>query len=100
MAREARSSPPYPYSREKKALLARLKKIEGQARGLQRMIEEDRYCVELLQQLSALRAAANQVGLIILQNHIEGCVSDAIREQRGEPAIRELIGVLRKALQR
>ena len=74
----------YRYSKDKSALLARMKKIEGQARGVQRMIEEDRYCIDIVQQLTALSAAIDEVSLLILERHIEGCVADAIREQRGE----------------
>ena len=80
--------------------MARMKKIEGQAKGIQRMIEEDRYCIDIVQQLTALRAAADEVSLLILQGHIEGCVTDAIREQHGEEHIKELMETLRKAIKR
>jgi len=53
-----------------------------------------------VQQLSALSSAADEVALIILQNHIEGCVTDAIREQRGDDYIRELMATIRKAVKR
>jgi DNA-binding FrmR family transcriptional regulator len=88
----------YPYTRDKPSLLARLRKIEGQAKGIQRMIEEDRYCIDIAQQLTALSAAADEVSLLILQAHIEGCVTNAIREQRGEEHIKELVGTIRKAM--
>jgi DNA-binding FrmR family transcriptional regulator len=90
----------YLYSREKGSLLARMRKIEGQAKGIQRMIEDDRYCVDIVQQLSALSAAADKVALMVLQNHIEGCVADAIRQQQGDAYIKELMAVLRKAMRR
>jgi len=90
----------YRYSKQKDLLLNRLRKIEGQARGIARMIEEDRYCLDIVQQLTALSAAAQEVSLLVLQDHIEGCVADAIREQRGEAAIQELMDVLRKAIRR
>ncbi len=90
----------YRYSQDKLALLARLKKIEGQAKGIQRMIEENRYCIDIIQQLSALGAAADEVALLILQDHIEGCVVDAIREQHGEEHIKELMETIRKAMKR
>jgi DNA-binding FrmR family transcriptional regulator len=90
----------YRYSAKKDVILARMKKIEGQAKGVTRMIEEGRYCVDIVQQLNALSAAADEVSLLILQSHIEGCVSDAIREQRGEEVIDELMGVIRKAIRR
>ena len=90
----------YAYFKDKDKLLARMRKIEGQAKGIQRMIEEDRYCVDIVQQLSALTAAADEVALMVLESHIEGCVSDALREQRAEPHIKELIAVLRRVMKR
>ncbi len=90
----------YRYTEEKASLLARMKKIEGQARGIQRMIEEDRYCIDIIQQLTALCAAAGEVSLLILGSHIEGCVADAIREQHAEGHVKELIGTIRKAMKR
>ena len=90
----------YQYTKEKSSLLARMKKIEGQAKGIQRMIEEDRYCIDIVQQLTALSAASDEVALLILEKHIEGCVADAIREQHGEAHIKELMGTIRKAIKR
>ncbi len=90
----------YRYSKDKDSLLARLKRIEGQARGVQRMMEEGRYCVDVVQQLNALSAAVDEVALLVLQDHIEGCVSDAIREGAGEERIHELMGVIRRAVRR
>ena len=90
----------YRYTKDKSFLLARMRKIEGQAKGIQQMIEDDRYCIDIVQQLSALSAATDEVALLILQGHIEGCVTDAIREQHGEGHIRELMGTIRKAMKR
>ena len=90
----------YRYTKDKPALLARMKKIEGQARGVQQMIEDDRYCIDIVQQLTALSAAVDEVSLIILQNHIEGCVTDAIREQHGKAHIEELMATIRKTIKR
>lgn len=89
---------PYRYSKDKEALLKRMKRIEGQARGIQRMIEEERYCVDIVQQLTALSSATNEVSLKILESHIEGCVSTAIREGHADHHIRELMTALRKAI--
>ena len=88
------------YTKDKSSLLARMKKIEGQAKGIQRMIEEDRYCIDIVQQLTALSAAIDEVSLLILESHIEGCVTDAIREQHGEGHIKELMETIRKAMKR
>ena len=90
----------YRYTKDKSSLLARMKKIEGQAKGIQRMIEDDRYCIDIVQQLTALCAAADEVSLLILEGHIEGCVADAIREQRGEAHLKELMATIRKAMKR
>ncbi len=90
----------YRYTRDKSSLLTRMKKIEGQAKGVQRMIEDDRYCIDIVQQLTALSAAVDEVSLLILQSHVEGCVTDAIREQHGEEHIKELMETMRKAMKR
>jgi len=90
----------YRYSKDKSSLLARMRKIEGQAKGIQQMIKDGRYCIDIVQQLSALSAATDEVSLLILESHIEGCVADAIREQHGEGHIKELMETLRKAMRR
>ena len=98
--RSAVSTRQYRYSKDKSSLLTRMKKIEGQARGIQQMIAEDRYCIDIVQQLTALSSAAEEVSLLILESHIEGCVADAIREEHGEGHIKELMGTIRKAMKR
>ena len=62
------------YAADKQKILARLRRMEGQVRGVQRMVEEDQYCVDVLTQLSAIIAAARQTGLVVLEDHIRGCV--------------------------
>ena len=86
------------YVKEREVLTNRMKRIEGQAKGIMRMIEEDRYCIDIVQQLTAISSAADEVALIILQNHIEGCVTDAIRERRGEEYIEELMATVRRGM--
>ncbi len=88
------------YNENKATLLVRMKKIEGQIKGVQRMIEDDRYCIDIVQQLSAVSAAVDEVALLILESHIEGCVTDAIREQNGETHIKELMSAVRKFMKR
>ncbi len=90
----------YGYVKDKSSLLARMKKIEGQAKGIQQMLEQDRYCIDIVQQLTALSAAADEVALLILQGHIEGCVTDAIHDQHGETHIKELMETIRKVMKR
>lgn len=98
MAEVAQRVRQYRYSKDKDLLLRRMRKIEGQARGIARMIEEDRYCPDIIQQLTALSHAADEVALLLLQDHIEGCVTDAIHTQHGPEMIRELMGIIRRAL--
>ncbi|MDO8473569.1 MAG: metal-sensitive transcriptional regulator [Dehalococcoidia bacterium] len=88
------------YAQDKDALLDRMKRIEGQARGIQRMIEEDRYCIDIVQQLAALTSASDEVSLLILQDHIKGCVTEAIRSEHGEKHVAELMETLRKVMKR
>jgi len=87
----------YLYGKDKAVLLARMRRIEGQARGVSKMIEEGRYCPDIIQQVTALSAAAREVSLLLLQDHIEGCVTDAIQHDHGEEMVRELIAVIRRA---
>ncbi|BDG59161.1 copper-sensing transcriptional repressor CsoR [Caldinitratiruptor microaerophilus] len=84
--------------RDKADLLERLRKIEGQVRGLQRMVEEDRYCVDILVQLAAVRAALNRVAFLLLESHTRGCVAAALRRGDGEAAVQELLAVMDKLL--
>jgi DNA-binding FrmR family transcriptional regulator len=79
---------------DKEKVLERLRKIEGQVRGLQRMVTQDRYCVDILIQVAAARAALNHVGLSLLETHTRGCVARALREQSGDEVVDELVDVL------
>ena len=72
------------YSEDKKAVLARLKRIEGQVRGLTRMVEDDTYCIDVLTQVSATTKALEAVALKLLDEHLAHCVVDAARA--GDPA--------------
>lgn len=67
------------YIAQKPAHLNRLKRIEGQVRGLQRMVDEDTYCIDILTQISAVTKALETVALSLLDEHLRHCVSDAIR---------------------
>jgi DNA-binding FrmR family transcriptional regulator len=63
---------------DKEALIKRLHRIEGQVRGLERMVEEDRYCIDVLTQISAVTTALESLALRILDDHVEHCVADAL----------------------
>ena len=68
------------YSGSKDAVQMRLRRIEGQVRGLQRMVDEDRYCIAILEQISAATKALQSVALELLDDHLAHCVADAVRE--------------------
>jgi DNA-binding FrmR family transcriptional regulator len=69
---------------------SRLRRIEGQIRGLQKMVDEDRYCIDVLTQVNAARAGLESVALMLLRDHTEHCVSEAIRAGEGRAKVREL----------
>lgn len=84
---------------DKEALIRRLKRVEGQVKGLQKMIEEERYCVDILVQISAARSAIDNVGAIILENHIKGCVTQSLKYEEdidSDKTIKELIDTIKK----
>ena len=85
------------YEPMKADLVRRLRRIEGQVRGLQKMVEDGRYCVDILVQIAAVKSALHQVGLSILESHTRGCVAEALRERdREEEKVDELVQVLRQ----
>jgi CsoR family transcriptional regulator, copper-sensing transcriptional repressor len=67
------------YSEDKVAVQKRLRRIEGQVRGLQRMVDEDRYCIDVLEQVSAATGALQSVALQLLNDHLAHCVADAVK---------------------
>src|SRR5699024_9877373 len=79
---------------EKQAVINRLKRIEGQVRGIQKMVEENRYCVDVLVQIKAINAALNKVGFAVTKRHMDHCVSHAIESGDGDKAIDELLEVM------
>lgn len=81
---------------EKAKVLNRLKRIEGQVRGIQKMVEDDRYCVDILVQITAIDSALNKVGHSLMERHTHHCVADAIKKGEGEEAIDELMKVMKQ----
>ncbi|MEX0850787.1 MAG: metal-sensitive transcriptional regulator [Gaiellaceae bacterium] len=75
------------YVADKEALVRRLHRIEGQVRGIERMIEEDRYCIDVLTQISAVSTALDSLAFVILDDHVKHCVSGALAS--GDPAAAE-----------
>ncbi|MQR98417.1 metal-sensitive transcriptional regulator [Gluconobacter aidae] len=82
----------------KKALTNRVRRIEGQVGGVLNMIENDRYCVDILTQISAIKSALDGVSIQILSSHANGCVRRAVQEDGGEDAIDELLQVVRRMM--
>jgi DNA-binding FrmR family transcriptional regulator len=81
-------------SSAQQSVAKRLARIEGQVRGIRRMVEERRYCIEIIQQLTAARRALDQASLQVMNGHINACVSDAIRKREGAEKISELMRTL------
>lgn len=80
----------------KEDIIRRLKKIEGQVKGLQRMVEGDKCCADILIQVAAIRAAINKVGVLLFENHSRDCLAKAVDENQQQESIEELIAVLAK----
>ena len=78
------------------ALLKRLNRIEGQVRGVASMIGQDRYCVDVLTQIAAIRSALDAVAMQLLEDHVHGCVQSAIRAGNGEHAVDEFMTVVKR----
>lgn len=87
----------YRSEAEQKALCNRLCRIEGQVRGLKKMLEEDAYCPDILTQVSAVKAALDSFSRVLLSNHIRTCVVDDIKEGNDE-TVDELVNVVQKLM--
>lgn len=87
----AKATTARPYSASKEQLIARLRRIEGQVRGVQRMIDEDRYCIDVVTQISAIEGALEKVALGLLDGHTRHCVlgpeSEELRDERTEELV-------------
>ncbi|HYO44668.1 MAG TPA: metal-sensitive transcriptional regulator [Candidatus Limnocylindrales bacterium] len=88
------------YSKDKAQLVRRLSRIEGQVRGIARMIERDEYCVDILQQTAALRAAVDAVSIMVLEDHVQGCVRTAAERGEADRYVDEVVDVVRRTLGR
>jgi DNA-binding FrmR family transcriptional regulator len=85
------------YSEDRDAVLRRLRRIEGQVRGVERMVEEDRYCIEVVTQVTAIQAALDKVALELLSDHAAHCVIGAAKADQPERT-EELMGAVRRLL--
>lgn len=92
----ATKSPKRVLQPDKAGLTRRVNRIAGQVGGVARMIEQDRYCVDILTQISAIQSALDALGMQLLEQHTRGCVQHAICAGKGEAAIDELLTVVKK----
>src|SRR3954464_15008633 len=102
-----RTAPPPPpanfrhsYSKDKAGLIRRLSRMEGQVRGIARMIEREEYCVDILQQTAALRAAVDALSVMVLEDHVQGCVRTAAERGEADQYVDEVVDVVRRTLGR
>jgi CsoR family transcriptional regulator, copper-sensing transcriptional repressor len=87
------------YTATKDQLLTRLRRIEGQVRGIERMVEDDRYCIDVLTQITAIQAALDKVGLGLLDDHVHHCVMGA-EDRRREERTDELMAAVGRMMRR
>jgi DNA-binding FrmR family transcriptional regulator len=89
----------YIKAKDKRQLHDRLRRIEGQVRGLQRMVEEEAYCVEILTQIASIVSASEKVAIILLEDHVEHCVREAIGDgNQADVKVAELAGAVERFL--
>lgn len=86
------------YAADKERILNRLRRMEGQVRGVQRMVEGDEYCIDVLTQLSAVMSAARQVGLLVLEDHVRGCVMGTCSHRHDDQE--QMLSELTQAIER
>lgn len=89
-----------PYARDRAQILRRLARLEGQVRGVARMIERDETCVDVMQQTAALRAAVDSVTMLLMEEHVRGCLDRAVDSGDKDAVADEVMEVLRRSLGR
>lgn len=98
--RRATATRPRPYGGSREQVLRRLARMEGQVRGVARMIERDEDCVDVLQQTAALRAAVDSVTMLLMEDHVHGCVNSAVKRGDAEALTDEVMDVVRRGMGR
>ena len=89
----------YIKAKDKEKLQNRLRRIEGQVRGVQRMVDEEAYCVDILTQIGSIVSATEQVGLLLLKDHVEHCVKESIEHgEKTDEKIEELTAAVERFL--
>jgi|ERR1700730_2035409 CsoR family transcriptional regulator, copper-sensing transcriptional repressor len=94
------TAPTRGYTASKDQLQSRLRRIEGQVRGIQKMVDEDRYCIDVLTQISAIQAALDKVGLGLLDGHVRHCVTEASQNGHSEEMSTELMAAVGRLMRR
>ncbi len=92
------AAPPPGYIVNKPRIQARLSRLEGQVRGIHRMVDEERYCIDILTQVNAVKAALDRVAVALLDDHVQHCVADAMRAGDGEEKVAELSAAIARFL--
>ena len=100
MAPTETSAPTRGYSATKDQLLKRLRRVEGQVRGVQNMVDEDRYCIDVLTQISAIQAALDKVALGLLDDHARHCMHHGAEEGKGDEMATEMMAAVGRLLRR
>lgn len=98
--RRGLAAEPRPYAGSREQVLRRLARMEGQVRGVARMIERDEDCVDVLQQTAALRAAIDSVSMLLMEDHVQGCVAAAAKRGDAEGLTNEVMEVVRRGMGR
>jgi DNA-binding FrmR family transcriptional regulator len=93
-------SPTRGYEKDRAQLLRRLARVEGQVRGIARMVERDEYCIDILQQTAALRAAVDAVTLLLMEDHVAGCLATAVKTGDAGAYTEEVMEVVRRSMGR
>ncbi len=91
---------PRGYAKDRAQVLRRLARMEGQVRGIARMVERDDYCIDILQQTAALRAAVDAVSLLLMEDHVAGCLATAVKTGDADAYTEEVMEVVRRSMGR
>ena len=98
----AETTTQYGYADEKQALLKRLRRAEGQVRGVARMVEEDKYCIDIITQITAAQAALDRVALVLIREHAKHCLTglDGLETETTDAKADELVGAIGRLIGR
>ncbi|MEU7826373.1 metal-sensitive transcriptional regulator [Catellatospora sp. NPDC049133] len=99
-AEPAAPRPTRGYTASKDQLLTRIRRIEGQVRGIEKMVEEDRYCIDVLTQISAIQAALDKVGLGLLDGHARHCMHEGAEQGRADEMATEMMAAVGRLMKR